>query len=95
MVEGARQVEAGFSGHAGRVGEISLLLSMRSPSGAVDWVLRHRYYASSLLYPFARCAPWSSPLHHLIGKKLVIVGRKLSEKQVIQLDLFHLVYNKK
>jgi hypothetical protein len=39
-MEGARDVEAGFSGHTGRVGEISLLLSMRSPSGAVDWVLR-------------------------------------------------------
>ncbi len=40
MMEGARDVEAGFSGHAGRVGKISLLLLMRSPSGAVDWVLR-------------------------------------------------------
>jgi len=51
MMEGARHVEEGFSGHAGRVGEISLLLPLRSPSDPVGLGIGYSHYASSLLYP--------------------------------------------
>jgi len=50
-MEGARHVEEGFSGHAGRVGEISLLLPLRSPSDPVGLGIGYSHYASSLLYP--------------------------------------------